>query len=133
VNTPSRYHPLLVGLHWLLALALLAQCALGFWMDTVPKAPPGVRAAWFNLHKSWGMVLGVLILLRLTLRLGTVAPAWPAVMGEIQRGFARWGHAALYVCMLVVPISGFLGSTFSPYPVLFLAGSCPDGGRHRLI
>ena len=60
-----QYDKMMVVLHWVLALALIAQWALGNWMVDLPKEPPGYRAGWFNLHKSLGLVMGLVILWRL--------------------------------------------------------------------
>jgi len=64
-------------MHWILAIALFAQLALGWWMLELPKSPPGLRAGWFNVHKSIGMTIGLLMLARLGWRLSHVAPALP--------------------------------------------------------
>ena len=61
----ERYNRVMVLLHWALALGLIAQLGLGLWMEEIPKDPPGVRAYWFNLHKSIGILLGFLVLWRL--------------------------------------------------------------------
>ena len=60
----NRYDRFSVTLHWLMAVLLLGQIALGMWMLGLPKDASGLRASWFNVHKSWGMVLGLLIALR---------------------------------------------------------------------
>ena len=59
----NRYDRFSVTLHWLMAVLLLGQIALGMWMLGLPKDASGLRASWFNVHKSWGMVLGLLIVL----------------------------------------------------------------------
>ena len=64
-----RYSRAAIAMHWILALALFAQLALGWWMLDVPKSPPGVRAGWFNLHKSIGITLALFVLVRLSWRL----------------------------------------------------------------
>ena len=56
----NRYDRFSVTLHWLMAVLILGQIALGLWMLGLPKDGSGLRASWFNVHKSWGMVLGLL-------------------------------------------------------------------------
>ena len=56
------------------AVAVFAQITLGLWMIGIPKSPPGIRVYWFNVHKSVGITLGVLILVRLLWRLAHRAP-----------------------------------------------------------
>jgi cytochrome b561 len=93
-------------------------------MLDLPKSPPGLRAGWFNWHKSVGITIGIAVLLRLSWRIShpvdevAGVPAW-------QRTAANVTHALLYVCMLVMPLSGYLGSSFSGYPVRFFGVPLP--------
>lgn len=115
-----------VALHWMVGLAILAQFALGWWMLDVPKDPPGVRAWWFNLHKSIGITLAAFVVLRLLWRLTHRAPELP--LPRVHRLAASWTHAALYACMLVMPVSGYLGSSFSKYPIKYFGTALPHWG-----
>jgi cytochrome b561 len=121
----THYNRVAVLLHWLVGLAILAQLSLGLWMEDVPKSPPGVRASWFNLHKSTGIVLALLIAIRIVWRLIHSAPAFPSVMNGLQKTLATWSHRLLYTCMVVMPLSGFLGSSFTPYPIKFFGTPLP--------
>jgi cytochrome b561 len=124
----DRYDRVARALHWLVALALLAQVVFGFALDEIaPRGTPS-RSAVINLHKSFGLVLGALILVRLAWRLTHRPPPWPDSMPLWQRRAARLGHAALYVCMLVMPLSGYIASNFSKHGVkLFGAPLRPWG------
>jgi len=104
-------------LHWLLGLALVGQIAFGFLLDDIAPRGTPARAGVINLHKSLGIALGVLILLRLAWRLRHRPPAWPASMSAWQCRAARIGHAAMYACMIVVPASGYVASNFSKHGV----------------
>jgi len=117
--TPLKYDRMLVVLHWVLAIGLFYQLGLGLWMEDIPKDPPGFRAQWFNLHKSIGICLGLLILWRLGWRVTHSVPAPVAGSSAWQQTLSTWNHRLLYLCMLVLPVSGFLGSSFSAYPVKF--------------
>ena len=78
----------------------------------------GVRAWWFNQHKSLGMVLGLLVLLRLAWAL--LRPRVPPLaQGAARQRLASGAHRLLYALMLLVPLAGFLGSVFSGYPIRF--------------
>jgi cytochrome b561 len=106
-------------LHWLLAIALFAQIGAGFALDTIAPRNTPARAPVINLHKSCGIVLFVLIGLRLLWRLRHAPPPWPASMSAFERRATRIGHRALYACMLVMPLSGYIGSNFSKFGVVF--------------
>lgn len=115
-----------VVMHWLCALLILAQLGLGWWMGTVPKSPPGVRAGWFNLHKSLGLTVALLVVVWL-LRRDWRRPA--DAMPRWQRLAAKANHALLFACILLLPASGYLGSSFTRYPVLYFGQALPQWGR----
>src|SRR5512133_917374 len=104
------YTRVAIALHWVLAAALFAQLALGWWMIDLPKSPAGLRAGWFNVHKSIGITIALVVLARAVWR--ATHPVAGAPLPRWQRAAARLNHAALYACMLVIPLSGYLGSTF---------------------
>lgn len=115
-------------LHWLVAIGVLAQIALGLWMIDIPKQPTGVRAYWFNLHKSIGMTLGVLIVMRLAWRFTHRPPPLPTTMPRWQMRAATASHVLLYVCMITMPLAGYLGSVFSGYPIKYFGWVVPGWG-----
>jgi cytochrome b561 len=74
-----KYTPRAIGLHWLLAIALVAQIGLGLYMADIPKGVPN-RAWYFNLHKSIGIVAALLIFYRLWWRSRNPVPTLPITM-----------------------------------------------------
>ena len=117
-----------VVLHWLIAVGIVAQIALGLWMIGIPKDPPGLRAWWFNVHKSIGLTLGLLILLRVYWRFTHRAPPLPATLSRWERVAATGTHHLLYLCMIVQPLSGYLGSSFTKYPIVYFGHKLPHWG-----
>ena len=127
-GVPQTYTAVAKFLHWLIAAFVFAQISLGLWMIGIPKAPPGIRVYWFNVHKSIGITLGLLILVRLLWRLTHRAPPLPATVPAWQRVAAETSHVLLYVCMIVMPLSGYLGSSFTKYPIVFFGMRLPHWG-----
>ena len=121
----ERYSSVAIILHWLIAALLIAELALGLWMVDLPKTPSGLRAGWFNLHKSIGITLGVLILLRIGWRLMHTPPTLPNQLSQRDVSLAKYGHLALYLTMFIVPTSGLLGSAFSKYPIQYFGYALP--------
>jgi len=115
VGPIDRYDRVAIALHWALGLALLAQIAFGFLLDEIAPRGTPARGAVINLHKSLGLTLAVLIVLRLAWRLGHRPPAWPAAMPAWQQRAAHGVHLALYACMLLMPAAGYVASNFSKH------------------
>jgi cytochrome b561 len=126
--TPARYDPVAMTLHWLIAAGVLALVVLGLWMIEIPKQPVGVRAYWFNLHKSIGLTVGLLVLVRLGWRLTHRPPPLPSSTPGWQVNAARTAHVLLYACLVVMPLSGYLGSVFSGYPIRYFGTVLPAWG-----
>jgi cytochrome b561 len=80
----ARYTGTAITLHWLLALLLLGQFVFGLMLEDIPRGTPA-RGTFVNLHKSSGIVIGVLVLLRIGWRLTHRPPPLPATMPAWQR------------------------------------------------
>jgi cytochrome b561 len=115
----SRYGRVAAWLHWAIGIALLAQIAFGFLLDEIAPRGTPARAGVINLHKSIGLVLGALIVARIAWRLAHAPPPWPGSMSARQQRAAALGHRALYACMLVMPLAGYIGSNFSKHGIRF--------------
>jgi cytochrome b561 len=117
-HAAERYNRVAIALHWLIAALLSAQIAFGWFLESVPRGTPA-RGFYVNLHKSTGLTLAVLILVRIAWRLMNPPPPLPSFIRWWERAAARWSHVALYVCMLGMPLSGYLAANFSKYGVKF--------------
>ena len=126
-SSSDRYTRTAVVLHWLIAALLLVEVAQGWWMQEIPKQPPGLRADQFNLHKSVGLVLLALVLVRLGWRLLHSPPSMAGV-ARWQLRLAKINHAILYLAMFALPLSGYLGSVFSGYPIKWFGIALPLWG-----
>lgn len=114
----GRYTATAIALHWLVAVLVIAMIAFGWWMQEIPKTPVGPRADAYNLHKSIGMSVLLLMFVRVLWRTAHPPPRLPP-MPLWQARTARFVHVLLYVCLFVQPLSGYLGSAYSGYPVKF--------------
>jgi cytochrome b561 len=124
----DRYGGVAVALHWLVGVAVLGQIALGWSMQGVAKDPPGVRAGWYNVHKSVGLTLALLVGARLAWRRRHAPPALPPRIPRWQQRAAGASHAALYACLVLMPLTGYLGSSFTSHPVLYFGHALPHWG-----
>ena len=119
VGRQAAYDGVAVVLHWTIGAALLAQIAFGFALDALAPRGTPARAETVNLHKSIGIVLGILVLARLAWRLRHAPPRWGPTLPALQQNAATLGHRALYACMLLMPLSGYVASNLSAHGVRF--------------
>jgi cytochrome b561 len=120
----NRYTTVAIILHWTIAALVLAQFPLGWWMQEIAKQPPGPRVDAFNLHKSIGLLVAAVMLARIAWRLGHPAPRLPA-MARWQSRLANATHFLFYVVLIALPLTGYLGSAYSGYPVKFFGMALP--------
>ncbi len=109
-TTTQRYTAIAILLHWAIALALLGQIALGWWMGDA-MGDPARRAQGFaaiQLHKSIGLTILALSLIRLGWRLTHRAPPLPEHMPAWERVAARVSHWLFYAIIIVYPLTGWL-------------------------
>lgn len=123
----TRYTKTAVVLHWLVAAIVFGQFTFGWLMQQIPKSPPGMRADAFNFHKSIGLCLLALMLVRLGWRLAHAPPPLPAMPRWRMRA-AKANQILLYAALIVMPLAGYLGSVFSGYPVKWFGITLPAWG-----
>ncbi|QJD59394.1 cytochrome b [Pseudomonas sp. gcc21] len=109
-NTASRYGAIAIALHWIVALSVIGLAILGLWMVDLTYYSPYYRSAPF-WHKSIGISLAALIVVRLGWRLMNPRPAHIPDHKPWEKRLAALVHALLYILLAVIVISGFLIST----------------------
>ena len=124
----TTYTPVAKGLHWLMAVLILGLLALGIYMSDLPLSPQKLEL--YSWHKWFGVTVFLLLWLRLAWRVTHRPPALPETLSAPMRLAAHAGHAALYLLMLAIPLSGWLMSSakgfqtvwFGVLPILDLLG-----------
>lgn len=109
-NSSNQYGLVSVMLHWLVAVAILSLFALGLWMTGLSYYSEWYRTAP-ALHKSIGVSLAALMLLRIMWRVVSPPPAALSTHAKTERVLAGLAHLFLYVGVIVVLVSGYLIST----------------------
>lgn len=109
---PVRYHAVAILLHWVIALLIVGLLVVGLIMGNVE--PPELKFKLYQLHKSFGMTVLALSLLRLLWRLTHRAPPLPPQTKLWEKWAARAVHWGFYVIMIGMPLIGWLGVSASP-------------------
>lgn len=114
-NTDTAWGSVSMALHWLVVLLLLATAVLGLVMDEMRFSPTKVQV--FALHKSLGLTVLALMLLRLLWRLVGGRPAALAGSARWQSATATITHWLLYAALFAMPLSGWLYNSASNFPL----------------
>lgn len=115
---PDRYTDIAISLHWLIFLLVACGFSLAVYMVDLPLSPPKLK--YFSWHKWIGVTVFLLAVARVAWRLAHPAPALPAAMPAWQRRAAAAIHALLYGLILVIPLTGWLYSSASGVPTVYL-------------
>lgn len=115
-NSVTRYGSLSISLHWLVAIAVYGMFALGLWMVTL-----GYYDTWYHkapeLHKSIGMVLFAVMLVRVVWRFVSPPPKPLSTYSPLTRYSAIAAHLLLYGVLFAILFSGYLISTAEGKPI----------------
>jgi cytochrome b561 len=112
----SRYSPVAIALHWLLALAIVGALGLGLYMSDLPFSP--TRLKLYNWHKWAGVSILLLSALRLLWRL-THRPPADLPMAAVQARLAHLTHGLLYLLFFAVPLTGWAYSSAAGFPIVW--------------
>jgi cytochrome b561/polyisoprenoid-binding protein YceI len=101
----GRYSAVAIALHWAIALAIVLQIILAGRMEG-PRTPTSFAVT--QLHKSVGISILLLTLLRIAWRLANPPPPMPVTLAPWERQLARITHFGFYFVMLGMPLTGWL-------------------------
>jgi cytochrome b561 len=104
-------------LHWLTAALVLVMVPIGIAMANADFG--GAQDTLYHLHRSIGVLLLPIVLIRLIYRLRHPAPPLPADLPWIQQLAAHMTHWGLYALLIVQPIVGWIATSAYRAPILF--------------
>ena len=114
-NTSDTYGALAKFLHWAIVILIIAQYVIIEVADEMPKGP--AKFEQIDLHKSVGMTVLLLVVLRILWRVANRGNPAPVTMPRAQQVAAAAGHGLLYLLIPVPPLSGWAMSSAANYPV----------------
>ena len=119
----TKYNILLRILHWSMALIIIGLVVSGFTKDYWTKE---YQRDFYYWHKSFGVLVFGLLVLRIIIRLITKIPPLPDNFDKFTKFGAKAGHLALYIFMIVAPVSGYLMSVGGGYGVSMFGIKIPN-------
>ena len=136
IRASQRFTPLQRALHWLMAACILTMFFIGVGMVSTiaTKYLPLIA-----IHKTLGVIILVLALIRLGVRLRYGAPPLPADLPEPMKLAAHLSHYVLYGLMIAMPILGWAMLCAANYPVVLFGGihlpaiTPPSAGLHTWL
>jgi len=108
----SPYSRAAIILHWLIALLLIGNLAggllMGGFLDSDDPAMKKLGFQIIQLHKSFGLTVLLLTLVRLGVRVSAGFPPLPSHMTGLERLLARVTHYGFYALLLLIPLAGWV-------------------------
>ncbi len=120
---PSRYHPALVVLHWLLAVLIIASLVLGmFVLKTIPNASPEKVNA-LRAHMTGGIAILALMSVRFVIRVWTTKPDPASTGSGFLDRIAVLSHYGFYVLILLMAATGIATAMLAALPAIVFGDS----------
>lgn len=114
-DTKEKFSGLTVALHWVIALAILGALAYGMWIDDLPRGE--LKTFHVRNHKTAGMLILALALLRIGWRATQGFPKPVAPVPAWEKGLSHLTHALLLVATVAMPLSGIYYSEVNGHAV----------------
>lgn len=114
VRERSRHTVLTRALHWLTAILVFTMLIIGFFMVNSLEN----YARLVMVHRSLGLLVLVVVLVRIANRLTHRAPALPATVGSIERKLVVATEISLYVLLVLQPLVGWAMVSASGRPIV---------------
>ena len=119
----KRYHPILVILHWALAIMIIGGLIMGgFVLSETPNSDPFKMTA-LTAHMSMGMLILVLMIVRLMFRLFTKKPQAADIGNAMLNKSADMAHWAFYAVVIAMCASGIAIANAAGLPAIIFGGS----------
>ncbi|MEZ5710232.1 MAG: cytochrome b [Blastomonas sp.] len=118
----QRYHRVAQMLHWVIGLAVIAGIILGLGHHRLED-----DFGWnpMLLHKSLGITVFVLTLVRLAWRMGHTPPPYSPPIAGWQKSVGTGLHWLFYLFLLGLPVGGYVMSSAGPKPIEWFGVSLP--------
>lgn len=113
---PDGYSPTQRLLHWTIAILIFVTVPIGISIANLLKPGP-VTDFFYEVHKSLGLTIFTLAIIRIAVRWRRGAPPLVEGLPRWQRTAAYVSHYALYLLIVLVPIAGWSATSACCAPV----------------
>lgn len=111
------------GFHWIIAFIILGLIPVGFFMGGMENSP--LKFEVYAMHKSFGLLVFFLGLGRIVWRFISLPPPVLPTHQRWEHVLASMAHVWLYICMIALPLTGWLMSSAGEFPVPFFGIQMP--------
>ena len=122
----TRYSMLLRAIHWSMAAGFAFLWASGWWMRNHMEPDSALQEAVYDLHKSVGVTLFVLLAVRVAARMLTKVPPLPQSFSPSNRRLAHLGHVGLYAVAALALSTGWALTDFGGHGVVWFGLPMPQ-------
>jgi len=112
-NSPARFTNIAISLHWLMAFLIIGMLVIGKFMVSLDETNP-IRFTLTQWHKTFGVLILLLTVLRLLWRLTHKAPQHPEAAPAWEHYAAKASHVLFYLLLFIAPITGWMLVSVSP-------------------
>lgn len=122
----GRYHAVVRWLHWLMAAGFFFMWCSGYYMRNLMPHDSAAQEILYDLHKSVGVTLIALVVIRLYARLASRVPDLPGELPATEKRAAKVGHFGLYALIALAVTTGWALTDFGGHGVVWFGVSMPQ-------
>ena len=142
-NEKYRYGRVSRLLHWTIAILFISLIPMGIFSSMIPEET-SYRNAYYVVHKTIGVTVFLLVIVRLIWNKISKRPALDNTLTPTEKKLAHRAHNILYFMLLVIPITGFMMTSYHGYGTFFFFWELPPlweqsnvyqiwGGFHKYL
>ena len=142
-NEKDRYGRVSRLLHWTIAILFISLIPMGIFSSMIPEET-SYRNAYYVVHKTIGVTVFLLVIVRLIWNKISKRPALDNTLTPTEKKLAHRAHNILYFMLLVIPITGFMMTSYHGYGTFFFFWELPPlweqsnvyqiwGGFHKYL
>ena len=117
-NESNRYGKVSRMLHWTIAILFISLIPMGIFASMIPEDTE-YRNAYYVVHKTIGVTVFLLVIVRLIWNRLSRRPSLDSALTSREEKLAHRAHNTLYFLMLVIPITGFMMTSYHGYETYF--------------